>query len=99
MERTAKEIIEALKPHEEALGDSFLSLVEDISDSVKQGEDMSKFIEVDKYNDVKAKYEDLKTKYIERFESGEPKAPPIVETPPQEPEKKPITIDDLFRKE
>lgn len=97
MERTAKEFIELLKPHEEALGESYLGLIEDISDSVKPKEDMSKFVDIEAYNKVKNDYEDLKTKYIQRFENGDYNPPKIEEE--KKEEKPPITIDDLFKKE
>lgn len=97
MERTAKELIEVLKQHEEALGDNFLGLIEDISDSVKPKEDLTKYVGIDEFNKVKTDYEDLKTKYIQRFESGAFEKPPIEEKPDEKEEPK-ITIDDLFKK-
>ena len=98
MEKTAKEIIEMLKGHEEALGDDYITLIEDVTDSVKQTADMSKFVSVDDFNKVKSDYNDLKAKYIQRFESGDVSKPPVVEEKPKE-EEKPITIEDLFKKE
>ena len=96
-EKTAKELIESLKPLEEALGDSYISLIEDISDSIKPEKDMSKYVELDAYNKVKNDYEELKTKYIQRFENGNFEKPPI--EVPKEKEEPVITIDDLFKKE
>lgn len=98
MEKTAKEIIEMLKGHEEALGDDYITLMEDITDSIKQTEDMSKFIEKETFDKIKADYDTLKAKYIERFEKGELEPPPLPEQKKEDPAEK-ITIDDLFKKE
>lgn len=69
MKKTAEEIGAILKAHEEALGDDFLGLLEDVADSVAESTepaepDPEKYIE-------KAKYDELRQKYIDRFMGGQ----------------------------
>lgn len=47
-----------------------LAMVEDISDSMDDSIiDDSKYIDINEYNDIKWKYDDLKTRYINRFKT------------------------------
>ena len=84
---TAQDIIGRLNAHAEALGDDIIGLAEDINDSVVAPVDMSQYVE-------KSAYEDLKRKYVERFEQGD--GVQKVETKPTEDTPKRITYEDLF---
>lgn len=93
MKLSAKELIETLKPYEEVMGDEYISIIENVTDSVSPAPDLSNYVEKAEFDAIKGKYDDLKTKYIQRFESGEVEVP---ELPPEPKEEKQITIDDLF---
>lgn len=84
---TAQDIIGRLNAHAEALGDDIIGLVEDINDSITPAPDMSQYVE-------KSAYDDLKNKYIERFEQGEGTSK--VEPKPTGEAPKRITYEDLF---
>lgn len=91
MKCEAKDIIARLNEHAEALGDSLIGLVEDINDSVIVAEepDYSDYVK-------KSEYDELKQKYISRFENGDGQPKPE----PKKPEpKKRITYADLFEEE
>lgn len=62
--KTSAELIEVLKAHEEALGDGFLGLIEDIADSVVEAPepDYTGYVK-------KEEYDALKQRYIDRFTS------------------------------
>lgn len=95
MKKTAEELGAMLKAHEEALGEDFLGLLEDIADSVAEAPEPSdpdpeKYIE-------KAKYDELRQKYVDRFMGGKPaeeKTPEEKKEPEQAPPAEP-SIEDI----
>lgn len=85
---SAQDIITRLKAHEEAIGDDIIGLVEDINDSVVAPVDMSAYVE-------RSVYDDLKTKYVERFENGDA-VPPKKEEQPEDEQPKRLSYDDIL---
>lgn len=85
---SAQDIITRLKAHEEALGDDIIGLVEDINDSVVAPVDMSAYVE-------RSVYDDLKTKYVERFENGDA-VPPKKEEKPEDEQPKRLSYEDIL---
>ena len=83
---SAQDIIARLNAHSEALGDDIIGLVEDINDSITAPVDMSGYVE-------KSAYDDLKNKYIARFESGDA-TPPKEEAPKEET--KELSYEDIL---
>lgn len=86
---SAQEIITRLKAHEEALGDDIIGLVEDINDSVTAPVDMSGYVE-------RTVYDDLKSKYIERFENGDATPAKPVEEPKDKEAEQHLSYEDIL---
>ena len=95
--RSKDEILESLKGRiGESTDDDTIAFIEDITDTFTDLEDKAK----GDGTDWKTMYEEndkaWRTKYTERFFSGEPK--PESPTDP-EPKPEPMTFDDLFKQE
>lgn len=85
MKCEAKDLIARINAHSEALGDDLIALVEDINDSVTDEPDYSDYVK-------KSEYDELKQKYISRFENGDGRR----EEPKNPEPKKRISYADLF---
>ena len=95
--RSKDEILESLKGRiGESTDDETIAFIEDITDTFTDLEDKAK----GDGTDWKTMYEEndkaWRTKYTERFFSGEPKPEPPTDP---EPTPAPMTFDDLFKQE